>query len=555
VGSHPGHGRLTNSQAQFLAEGKFNSMLIRTSLRIATIALASAPLLAAPPASSNPAVSIETGILQGSLEGHLLAFKGIPYAAPPVGDLRWRPPQPAPHWTGTRPATSFGHDCMQFPAPSEAAPAGTTGPAEDCLVLNVWTPANAAHKHLPVMIWIYGGGFVNGSTSTPIYDGASFARDGIIFVSFNYRLGRFGFFAHPALSRVAGSEPLGNYGYMDQIAALQWVQRNIAAFGGDPRNVTIFGESAGGSSVQMLLASPASNGLFQKAIVQSGGGRDSAHPRHVLEADTKPGDPPSGESLGLTFAKSKGITGDDASVLTRLRALPADVLVGGNNILTRRVEPSLNATFPGPMIDGHIVVETTEAAYRAAHQKKIPLMIGANDNDLAYYSGNTVDTLLAPFGAARENARAIYDPDHTNDVPTVGLRVAADRTEIEPARFVARLLTQQGQPVYLFRFSYVADSMRSEWPGATHASEVPYVFETLPARYQSKATPHDESIAKLTHAYWVDFVKTGNPNGGHRTLWPLFTPSPDQILNITDNGAILEPDPFKARLDLTEQSH
>jgi para-nitrobenzyl esterase len=503
-------------------------------------------------------VTVETGQLRGSLVDGAVAFKGIPYAAPPIGALRWRSPQAPATWSGIREATTFGHDCMQLTAPSEAAPAGTTTPSEDCLFLNVWKPVNASGgKRLPVMVWIYGGGFVNGATSTPIYDGSHFASSGVIFVSLNYRLGRFGFFAHPALTLEAGNDPVGNYGYMDQIAALQWVQRNIAAFGGDPSKVTIFGESAGGSSVQMLLSSPAAQGLFARAIVQSGGGRDSAHPRQVRQTQTKAGDPPSGEALGVAFAKSQGIVGED--VLMKLRALPADVLVGGNNILTRRVDPSLNANFPGPMVDGHIVVGSVEARYLEGRQQRVPLLIGANDNDLAYYQGNTVDELLAPFGNEKEKARAVYDPEGRGTVPEVGRRVAADRTEIEPARYEARELAAQKQTVYLYRFSYVAETMRATWPGATHASEIPYVFDTLQARYGANVAVADQKIAKLVHRYWVSFAITGNPNGAGSVSWPA-VPSDqgngkDLLLQFTNQGIRLAPDPFQQRLDMTEQSH
>lgn len=216
-------------------------------------------------------VTVETGKLKGPAAGGVVSFKGIPYAAPPVGDLRWRPPQPAARWSSVRDAAAYGHDCMQLPFPSDAAPLGTT-PAEDCLVLNVWAPKHRTGK-LPVLVWIYGGGFVNGGSSPAVYDGSQFAKRGLVFVSFNYRLGRFGFFAHPALSKEGKDGLLGNYGYMDQIAAMKWIQRNIAAFGGDPHQVTVFGESAGGGSVHMLMTSPLAVGLFQRAIVESGGGR------------------------------------------------------------------------------------------------------------------------------------------------------------------------------------------------------------------------------------------------------------------------------------------
>ena len=242
--------------------------------RIAVLGAVLAAVAAAQPASAAPRTEVRTtsGVVAGAVANGVVSWKGIPYAAPPVGDLRWRAPQPVAPWTGVRAATEYAHDCMQLPFPSDAAPLGTP-PAEDCLYVNVWAPEKPASAKLPVMFWIHGGGFVNGGSSPSVYDGSAFARRGVVFVSLNHRLGRFGFFAHPALTKESPNDPLGNYGYLDQIAALRWVRDNIAAFGGDPGNVTIFGESAGGGSVNTLLVSPLARGLFHKAIVQSGGGR------------------------------------------------------------------------------------------------------------------------------------------------------------------------------------------------------------------------------------------------------------------------------------------
>jgi para-nitrobenzyl esterase len=242
---------------------------MRLSLILSSLILTSVPLSAS--AQDTPvSVTVETGALKGSIEDGVASWKGIPFAAPPVGALRWRAPQPAAAWQGERDATAYGHDCMQVPFPSDAAPLGTP-PAEDCLYANVWRPAKAGGK-LPVMVWIYGGGFVNGGASPPTYSGAELAKKGVLFFSFNYRVGRFGTFAHPALTRAhEDGGKLGNYGTMDQIAALEWVKRNIARFGGDPANITLLGESAGGMSVNMLLTSPLAQGLFQRAVVMSGG--------------------------------------------------------------------------------------------------------------------------------------------------------------------------------------------------------------------------------------------------------------------------------------------
>ncbi|KAI6244315.1 Carboxylic ester hydrolase [Aphelenchoides fujianensis] len=249
-------------------------------------------------------VALASGKIQGRRRRR---GPGVPFAQPPVGELRWRAPQPVKPWTGVRPATAYGHDCMQKPFPSDAAPLGTE-PAEDCLV------ANASAKPMPVMVWIYGGGFVNGGSSPAVYAGDQFAKQGIVFVSFNYRVGRFGFFGHPALTAAnADGGLLGNYGYMDQIAALKWVKENARAFGGDPNNITVFGESAGGGSVHMLLTSPQSKGLFQKAAIMSGGGRGSLMGPRRLGQDL-PG-APSAETIGLNFAKSVGIEGTGPEAL------------------------------------------------------------------------------------------------------------------------------------------------------------------------------------------------------------------------------------------------
>lgn len=517
----------------------------------AFLCLFAGTLLAAPA----PVVTIASGKLQGARMAGVDSYKGIPFAKPPIGELRWRPPQAVAPWHGVRDATAMQHDCMQLPAPSEAAPGGTSTPSEDCLYLNVWKPVGSRTARLPVMVWIYGGGFLNGGASPAVYDGAEFARRGVVIVTFNYRLGRFGFFAHPALTAEQPNGLLGNYGYMDQIAALKWVQHNIAAFGGDPARVTIFGESAGGSSVLTLMTSPMARGLFAQAIVESGGGRDGGSPRPLRESDARPGGPQSGEAVGLAFAQSKGISGTGETALKALRSLPANAVVDDLNIITRRTGHSTASTYPGPMRDGRLVVEGTEAAYEAGRQARVPLIIGANNNDLAYPQGNTVAELLSVFGAQSEKAKKFYDPDNQNSVHDIGLRVASDRGQVEPARHVARVLTMQDQPVYLYRFSYVAESMRNEWPGATHASEVPYVFDTVKARYGDKLAPADEAMAQSTIARWVAFAKTGKPEVPDGPLWKPYDSKHDLIFNFTEHGLVAEPDPLKQRLDLTEETH
>jgi para-nitrobenzyl esterase len=497
-------------------------------------------------AAPSDEVKVATGRLKGSVHDGVTSFKGIPFAAPPVGDLRWRPPQPAPAWTGVRPASEYGHDCAQNPFPGDAAPLGVK-PAEDCLYLNVWAPDGAAGKKLPVMVWIYGGGFVNGGSSPAVYDGSQFAKRGVVFVSFNYRIGRFGFFAHPALSKENPAGPLGNYGYMDQIAALKWVRQNISAFGGDSGNVTLFGESAGGGSVMTMMTSPLAKGLFQKGIIESGGGRTLLMgARYLDRAD--PGGPPSAESVGVAFGKSVGVEGEDAAALASLRKLSADAVVSGLNMASMGTP-----TYSGPMIDGKLVVESPEAAYAAGRGAKIPLIVGANSADIGFARARTIDELFAPFGPDIEKAKATYDPSGSGKVAEVGASFAADQMMVEPARYSARKIASLGEKAYEFRFSYVAESMRKEWHGAPHATEIPFVFDTVQARYGKDLTDADRATAQAANTYWVNFAKTGNPNGAGLPEWPAHSMKTDMLMDFTATGPVAKTDPWKVRLDLVER--
>jgi para-nitrobenzyl esterase len=492
-------------------------------------------------------VKIDTGKLQGATAAGITSFKGIPYAQPPVGYYRWRPPYPVDAWTGVKKATDYGPDCMQLPFPGDAAPLGVK-PAEDCLYMNVWVPAARPAKKLPVMVWIYGGGYVNGGSSPAVYDGSQFAKRGVVFVSFNYRVGRFGFFAFPALTKEEPSGWHGNYTFMDQIAALEWVRRNIAAFGGDPKNVTLFGESAGGGSVLTMMTSPLARGLFQKAIIESGGGRTGLFPPRYLNHASPSGNP-SAESIGLAFAKKAGISGDDAAALAALRKLPADAVVDRLNMASMFAAQS---TYAGPMIDGQVVVDTPEAVYAAGQGAKIPLMIGANSMDIAFNQARTMDALLAPFGPDRDKARAAFDPAGTGNVGEAGTTISKLQIMVEPARFMARTLAALGQPVYEYRFSYVAESMRHEWKGAPHATEIPFVFDTVEARYESKLAPADKATAEAANAYWVNFAKTSNPSGVGLPEWPAYKADTDLLLDFTEKGPVAGPDPWKAQMDLVE---
>ena len=435
-----------------------------------------------------PIVTIADGALQGHVEDGAVEFKGIPFAVPPVGDLRWRAPQPVARWQGVRDAGQYGHDCMQLPFPSDAAPLGTP-PAEDCLYMNVWKPQGVTGK-LPVMVWIYGGGFVNGGSSPPTYSGAALARQGIMVVSFNYRVGRFGTFAHPALSKADEDKGLrANYGYLDQIAALKWVRSNIAAFGGDPANVTIIGESAGGMSVHALLTSPMAQGLFHKAVIQSGG--------PMPMGDTTLA---GAEAIGAVFAAAKGIKANDPAALAKLRAMPADTIVDGLNLAS--LFAAGPRTHSSPIADGRIAVDGM-TAYRAGQFAKVPIMIGATSNDIGGPGGPMVTG----------------------------------------ARTMAQMFAGKGVPTYYYRFSYSAEAS-ADGKGAGHASEIPYFFDTVAVKYGDATTAGDRAIGRLASGYLTNFVKSGDPNGHAMPKWQRYDPAAATLMDIgTGGGAAPMSDP------------
>ena len=508
----------------------------RPSFAFAALALA---LLALPARAAGPdTVTVAQGALHGAVAGPVASFKGIPFAAPPVGDLRWRPPQPPARWAGVREATAYGPACMQM---GQARAGGTISQSEDCLVLNVWKPANAKPgAKLPVMVWIHGGAFIQGAGSSPFYDGTRFAERGVVLVTVNYRLGRLGFFAHPALAAENPKGPLGNYGLMDNVAALKWVKANAAAFGGDPNNVTVFGESAGGILVNFLMATPEAKGLFQKAISQSGFGRSAGRP--IAGAET----------VGASFASTLGVTGAGPEAAKALRALTAAQLSAPVSGLS---DPGI----PGPIVDGVLVPEPPPAAFAAGREAKVPYIAGGNSWEASLFpqTKDNPEATLARLGPARARVMAAYG---SADPATVAQDLTTETTVIEPDRHLARLHTKNGQKAWVYYFSYLPAAQRATVRGMSHGGEIVYAFSTLPdkpltvgTRTIAAALPEDRRIAEAMTAYWVAFAKASDPDSAGGVAWPRYDPATDPVLEFAVGGPVVKPHFHQATLDLVEQ--
>ncbi len=466
-----------------------------------------------------PTAKLDAGVVEGARSGEVLVYRGIPYAAGPSGSLRWRAPQPVKSWTGVRRATTNGAACPQ-PHLSDD-PWAQVGPqSEDCLFLNVFAPAKTPKGGDAVMVFIHGGSFTRGSGAVPLYDGSALAKRGVVIVTINYRLGRLGYFAHSALSAEnADGGRLGNYGLMDQIAALQWVQKNISAFGGDPKKVTVFGESAGAVAVQMLTTTPAAKGLFVRVIAESGGG--------TAAAAAIRGGPLSGEAFGAAWAKSVGLP---EATPAQLRAIPlVDVLKPGP---------------VGPMIDGVMMLRSPGDTYRKGLQLRVGLMIGGNSHEASLFRENVAGAKAA-LGAAYpellDAARA--HPTRAgaeSDLITQSLA-------IQPSRYLAQKNAALGLPAYSYYFDQVAGSDRDKAKGTDHGGELSYLFGT---RIDKEVwDDQDRHVSQLMGDYWVRFAKTGDPNGVGAPVWGAVTKTASPYMDFDAQPHTAQPSPLETKIE------
>ena len=464
------------------------------------------------------------GLVEGVAQDGVTVYRGVPFAAAPVGDLRWRPPAAATPWTGVRKADAFAPACSQTPLVNRLIGATAMPVSEDCLYLNVWTPAKASAERLPVMVWIYGGGFSIGATSMSAYDGASLAQKGVIVVSIAYRLGPFGFLAHPELSAESGHGS-GNYGLLDQIAGLQWVKDNIAAFGGDPGRVTIFGESAGGIAVSMLAASPKAKGLFQRAISESGG--SFASPRSGSEGGENVPTLAAAEQKGASFLAGLG-----AKSIADARRLPAESVL-------KAAGPGLGSGF-WPVADGYVLPGDQFLLYQAGRFNDTPVLIGTNADEGALFipamsPARFVASVRGPYGDKADAILAAYPAGSDAEALRSARDLMRDTGFGWQTWAWARLQSQKGKgKAYVYYFAhrppYPDTPQTKDW-GAAHGAEINYVFG-FPVNQVWSDT--DRAVSQAVQTYWTNFAKTGDPNGGAMPAWPAYDDKRPQVMRFGD---------------------
>lgn len=505
-------------------------------------------------------IEIETGRIRGHVidgETPVHAYKGIPYAAPPVGELRFRAPHPAASWTEVRDCVEFGSAAAQVPSPlTDSFPGmGINAPtSEDCLYLNVWAPAERGDEPLPVMVWIHGGGYVFGAGSQGLYDGTALARRGVVLVTINYRLGPLGFLAHPALSKESRYNASGNYGLMDQIAALRWVQRNIEAFGGDPNRVTIFGESAGGGSVFALMASPLASGLFHRAIAQSGPALNFPH------LTASPYGMPSAEEAGLKFAEACGI-GDAADPAAALRKLDVDKLLSITGGMEGPTEFTIRRAVLRwtPIVDGHVIPDDPMTVFAEGKQNDVPMIVGFNRDEATMFTmGATLpktteeyaDAIRQEIGELAEQILEAYPAADNRGIRKAINDLLGDFIFGAPARYVARGMQNVSAPVYVYHFAHVPPGPSGLMLGCHHGCEIPYVFGSLSIQ-QMGGKEADEKLHETMARFWVQFAASGDPNGDDLPQWPQYTADGDQALELSKEITVVE-GLRKQRLDLID---
>jgi para-nitrobenzyl esterase len=497
------------------------AMKTLTTLAFITAALGSVSGLHA---QTPKPVRTQSGLVQGIAEDGATVYKGIPFATLPLGDLRWRPPQPPVAWTGVRAADKFAPACIQVSIAYPALGMDAVPTNEDCLYLNVWSPAKSPNDKLAVMVWIYGGGFTIGGTSMASYNGANLAKKGVLVVSLAYRLGALGFLAHPQLTREQEGHS-GNYGLLDQIAGLQWVKRNIAAFGGDPNRVTIFGESAGGIAVSMLAASPLAKGLFHGAISESGG--NFAPARQANEGGENMDTLATAEKNGVAFLGKLG-----AASIADARAKSADAILKAS-------PPGLGGSWP--IFDGYVLVGDQYKLYEAGRYNDTNVLIGTNSDEGALFvPAITAEayktTVRSGYGEYADKILAAYPAGSNAEALRSARDLFRDTAFAWPTWTWARLQSKTGKgKAYVYYFShrppYPNDPQFKDW-GAAHGGEIAYVFGNFPSAMP--ATPSDRKVSDEMSSYWANFAKTGDPTATGLTRWPAFTAAAAQVMNLND---------------------
>jgi para-nitrobenzyl esterase len=459
----------------------------------------------------------------GVVEAGVASFKGIPYASAPVGSLRWRPPEPAPESAAIRSAHEYAPACQQ---PSIGGP-GSYRTSEDCLTLNVFRPFEIEDP-LPVMIWIHGGSFVAGSAGDPLFDGSKLAQAGVVVITLNYRLGAFGWLAHPRLAEGSSNSRIANYGMMDQITALRWVHENVRAFGGDPGNVTLFGSSSGAISVALLMLCEQSRDLFHKAILESLPGRERMRSMETAEA------------VGKEFLEAVGYrrNGPDP------RAIDSEVLLAAEKILLSRSWRSF-----APTEDGILVKEDIAAGFGAGRESRIPLIIGSNEEETVFGSEPDFKEELGLAGASVDELRRLYPEASRN--PELAARLYTDRVFTEPVRFVARNHAATGSPTFRYRFSYVPEAQAQGGEGG-RGRELQFIFGAEGVPGAGVFTHRDREVSNILRAYWTNFAKTGDPNGPGLPLWETSS-NREKLLLISNADISSRDDPWSERLDRLER--